>query len=149
VTEVDATRAIARYHGPVLLAHGEADQVVPAGHLKRLTDAVRSARAGDPLAAPVETMLVPDGEHSWLYEDATYRRTVATFLARSLGGPLDPLAAGEIAAATEAWRLPDRDPRFAAVEAEPGGFRTLAQVVMPGATRAPADDRSADATAAE
>ena len=54
-------------------------------------------------------------------------------LARALGGPLDPEAAGDIAAATPAERIPDGEARFAAVEETPGGFRTLAQVALPGA----------------
>jgi hypothetical protein len=52
-------------------------------------------------------------------------------------GPLDPEAAGEIAAATPASRIPDAESRFGAIEDEPGGLRTLAQVALPGATRPP------------
>jgi alpha-beta hydrolase superfamily lysophospholipase len=137
VSGVSATRAIARYRGPVLLAHGSEDRVVPATHLDRLADAARSTRAQDSSSAPVETLVVAGGEHSWLYEDPGYRRAVATFLARSLGGPLSPQAAGDVAAATAAERVPDGETRFAAVDENPGGFRTLAQVAMPGGTRAP------------
>jgi hypothetical protein len=110
---------------------------VPATHLDRLAAAARSTRAQDSSAAPVETLVVAGGEHSWLYEDPGYRRAVATFLARSLGGPLSPRAAGDAAAATPAERVPDGETRFAAVDENPGGFRTLAQVAMPGGTRAP------------
>ncbi|MDP9319134.1 MAG: alpha/beta fold hydrolase [Actinomycetota bacterium] len=137
VSGVSATRAIARYRGPVLLAHGSEDRVVPATHLDRLAAAARSTRTGDTTAAPVETLVVVGGEHSWLYEDPGYRRAVAGFLARSLGGPLSPQAAGDVAAATAAKRVPDGETRFAAVDENPGGFRTLAQVAMPGGTRAP------------
>ena len=77
VAEVSATAAIARYDGPVLLAHGEDDAVVPA-QPPRHGSPRRRARRGptSPIAAPVETLIVDGGQHSWLYEDAGYRRTV-------------------------------------------------------------------------
>jgi alpha-beta hydrolase superfamily lysophospholipase len=140
VPEVSATAAIARYRGPVLLAHGELDAVVPAGHLARLANAARSARADDPGAAVVETIVVRDGQHSWLYENAGYRDAVARFLAGALGGPLEPDVAGRVGAATAAVRIPDGEARFDAVADTPGGFRTLAQVALPGATRVPTAD---------
>lgn len=135
VTDISAANAIARYRGPVLLSHGDDDQVVPRTHLDRLAAAARAARAGVPDAAPVETLVIPGGQHSWLYESPVYRAAVARFLARSLGGPLDPDAAAEVAAATDATRIPDGEARFSAVDETPGGLRTLAQVAMPGATR--------------
>jgi uncharacterized protein len=137
VADVSATAAIARYRGPILLAHGNLDQVVPFTHLGRLAAAARRSRADDPEAAPVETLVVQGGQHSWLYEDAAYRSAVASFLARALGGPLAPEEAAAIAAATTVERIPAADGRFAAVEATPGGFRALAQVALPGATRQP------------
>ena len=137
VDAINASKAIARYCGPILLAHGDEDQVVPFSHMERLAKAASASRAGEPDAAPVETLRVVGGQHSWLYEDPGYRRTVARFLARSLGGPLSPEAAAEVAASIDAVRIPDGEARFAAVAAEPGGFRTLAQVALPGATRKP------------
>ena len=71
------------------------------------------------------------GRHSWLYEVPAYRRAVARFLAVALGGPLDPETAGEVAAAVPATRLPDGELPFSAVEAEPGGIRSLAAIVTP------------------
>jgi pimeloyl-ACP methyl ester carboxylesterase len=135
VAEIDATQAIARYRGPILLAHGDQDQVVPVGHMARLADAAHRSRIGDPSAAPVETMVVSGGQHSWLYEDPGYRAAVARFLSDALGGPLPADVAAELAASTPAERLPDREQRFAAVAATPGGVRGLAQVALPGATR--------------
>jgi len=135
VPDVSASTAIARYDGPVLLVHGDQDSVVPVAHLRRLGDAARKARTGDPDAAPVETMIVPGGKHSWLYEIPDYRRAVARMLTIACGGPLDPDEAGEIAAATPAVRIPDAETRFAAMEEVHGGLRTLAQVALPGATR--------------
>jgi len=135
VEDVSASDAIARYRGPVLLAHGDEDVVLPVRHLARLAEAVRRSRAGDPEAAPVETLVVIGGQHSWLYEDPGYRRAVARMLTDACGGPLDPDVAGDIAAATPAHRIPDAETKFGAVEDEPGGFRTLAQVALPGATR--------------
>jgi hypothetical protein len=135
VAAVSSTDAIARYAGPVLLAHGDEDAVLPIHHFDRLEEAVRRSRAGVPDAAPFETLIVAGGQHSWLYEDPGYRRAVARFLTMSCGGPLDPDAAGDIAAATPANRIPDAETAFGAIEDEPGGFRTLAQVALPGATR--------------
>jgi hypothetical protein len=54
-----------------------------------------------------------------------------------MGGPLSPEEAGRIAAETPAERIPDGDARFAAVDETPGGFRTLAKVALPGATKTP------------
>lgn len=136
VADISAARAITRYRGPVLLAHGDADQVVPFGHMARLAAAARATREG-PDAAPVETLAIPGGQHSWLYEDPTYRAAVARFLATALGGPLTADEAASIAAATHAERIPDAESRFAAVDTTPGGFRTLARVALPGATKAP------------
>ena len=140
VRETSAASAIARYDGPVLLAHGADDVVVPPWHLERLAKAARSARSsetdgGATDAAPIETLVVEGGQHSWLYEFADYRRAVASFLAAALGGPLTPDEAGSIAADTPADRIPDADARFAAVATNPGGLRTLAQVARPGATQ--------------
>jgi uncharacterized protein len=135
VAEVSATDAIARYRGPILLAHGAADDVVPLTHMDRLAAAARRARAADPDAAPVETLVVPDGEHSWLYEDAAYRATVARFLATSLDSPLRPDEAAAVAAATHVERVPAAEERLSAVDTVPGGFRTLVEVALPGATK--------------
>ncbi|TFG68715.1 MAG: alpha/beta fold hydrolase [Thermomicrobiales bacterium] len=136
VRDISATAAIARYDGPVFLAHGSEDVVVPPGHLDRLATAARSARADDPMAAEVLTLIVEGGQHSWLYEDAGYRRAVAAFLSRSMTGPFDPETAASLAGSTDARRIPDGEAAFTAVEGTPGGFRTLAQVALPGATRA-------------
>jgi pimeloyl-ACP methyl ester carboxylesterase len=148
VHDISATAAIARYDGPVLLAHGTDDTVVPLWHMDRLAAAARSGRAGDRAAAEVQTLVVEGGQHSWLYEDAAYRRAVAEFLTRALGGPLDPAVAGEIAAATDSSRIPEAEVQFEAVATTPGGLRTLAQVALPGATRVrrPEPDEPAQAT---
>ncbi len=145
VTDISATDAIARYRGPILLAHGDEDQVVPFAHLARVAAAARRARVGEPDAKPVETLVVPGGQHSWLYEDPTYRAEVARFLAVALDGPLAPDAAAAAAAATHAERIPAAEERLSAVDTMPGGFRTLAQVALPGATRIPDLDSLATA----
>ncbi|MEO5885185.1 MAG: alpha/beta fold hydrolase [Candidatus Limnocylindrales bacterium] len=134
--EISATAAIARYRGPLLLIHGVEDAVVPVSHLERLATAARSTRTG-PDMAPVETLAIPGGQHSWLYEFPAYRGAIAGFLARALGGPVDPAEAVRIAEATPADRIPDRETGFGAVEGTAGGFRTLADVARPGALRPP------------
>jgi dipeptidyl aminopeptidase/acylaminoacyl peptidase len=136
VRSVSAARAIATYRGPVLLIHGDADRVVPVSHLRRLERSARRARRHDPDSAPVEVLVLRGGEHSWLYESADYRGAVARFLATSLGGPLTPDEAETVARATPAARLPQREHPFSAIEAEPGGFRTLARAIRDaGASR--------------
>jgi uncharacterized protein len=143
VPEISAAAAVARYRGPVLLAHGDGDVVVPMSHMDRLALSARSARAAraargdDSGDGPVETLVIAGGQHSWSYEDPGYRRAVATFLTRALGGPFEPAEAGRIAEETPAERIPDGEARFAAVAATPGGFRTLAEVALPGATKVP------------
>jgi uncharacterized protein len=143
VASVSAARAIETYRGPVLLIQGDADRVVPISHLERLERAVAKARAGDPDAAPVEVLVIPGGEHSWLYEYAAYRGAIARFLAVSLGGPLDPAAAEAAARAVDATRLPQREHPFSAIEEEPGGFRTLVGAIRTagGRTEAPAAEQ--------
>lgn len=129
VRSISAARAVAAYRGPVLLIHGDADRVVPVSHLGRLERSARTARAHDPEAQPVEVLVIPGAPHSWLYEYAAYRGTVARFLAASLGGPLAPAKAEAVARATPATRLPQREHGFSAIEAEPGGMRTLVSAV--------------------
>ena len=135
VASISATAAVARYRGPILLAHGDQDTVVPVNHLRRLAAAALSTRDSDLSSATVETLIVAGGRHSWLYEDEGYRRAVARFLATSLGGPLKPDEAGQAAAAIAAARLPDGEIQFAALEEKNGGLRGLANVALPGATR--------------
>jgi dipeptidyl aminopeptidase/acylaminoacyl peptidase len=124
VRSVSATRAVREIAAPVLLAHGSDDGVVPVAHLTRLAEARRRARPD----AVTETLVVPDGRHSWLYEFPAYRATIARFLARSLGGPLLPDAAAAVAESVPAERLPDTD-QLTTLDEEPGGFRSLARVV--------------------
>jgi len=107
---------------------------VPLRHFERLRDAVRAARASDPVARPVVELVVAGGHHSWLYEFEEYRRTVARFLAEALGGPLSPAQAADRAAAVAAARLPDPEQRFHAIT-DGSGVRRLARVALPGATR--------------
>ena len=135
VADISATAAVMRYAGPILLIHGDADDVVPVGHLSRLAAAARRSREGDPDAAPVETLVIAGGQHSWLYEDARYRAEVARFLAAHLDGSPAPLHAASLAASTPAERVPAAEERLSAVDTMPGGFRTLVQVALPGATK--------------
>ena len=134
VAEISASRAIATYEGPVLLLHGDADEVVPLAHTQRLARIARAARAGRPGAASVESLVLEGGRHSWLYEFPEYRATVARFLATWLGGPLNPDGAASRAAAVASVRIPDGEAGFDAVAAEPGGLRSLASIATRGAT---------------
>ena len=138
VTAISSIRAIAAYRGPILLAHGDLDSVVPLPHFERLRAAVLTARAGDPAAERVVELVIADGQHSWLYEFETYRRSVASFLADALGGPVDPHEAADRAGAVDAVRLPDPETGFHAATTH-GGARRLARLVLPGATRPDAE----------
>ena len=134
VAEVSSIKAISAYRGPVLLAHGDEDSVVPLPHFERLRAAAVRSREGKPDQAPVEEIVIEGGQHSWLYEFEAYRRSVARFLTIALGGPYAPDEAAERAAAVPAERLPEMNEQFAAVE-KGGGVRRLARVALPGATR--------------
>jgi uncharacterized protein len=126
VATVSATAALTAHDRPILLVHGDADDVVPIGHLERLLRA--AARSG----RSVEALVIPGGRHSWLYEFEAYRRAVAGFLAGALGGPYSPAEAADRAAAVPAERIPAGEVPFEAIDDEPGGFRTLAGVALPG-----------------
>jgi dipeptidyl aminopeptidase/acylaminoacyl peptidase len=125
VADISASSALGRIEAPVLLVHGTADAVVPVGHLERLA---RYGAAADP---PIERLVIEGGQHSWLYEYPIYRRTVASFLARSLGGPLAPDEAAARAEAVDARRLPDTVRPPTQIEQEPGGFRSLVRLATP------------------
>lgn len=138
VGSISAARAIERYTGPVMLIHGDADRVVPVGHLGRLERAARRAREDEPGAGAVETLVIPGGEHSWLYEFGDYRAALGRFLTTSFGGPLDVAEAESIARGTPAARLPQREHPFSAIEPERSGIQNLVYAVrMAGASRIP------------
>jgi dipeptidyl aminopeptidase/acylaminoacyl peptidase len=155
VRDLNATRAAATYRGPLLLIHGGDDVVVPVAHLGRLAAAARTARGPDDAA--VETLLLPRGQHSWLYEFPEVRRAIAAFFARTLGGRFTADDAARRADAVPAARLPDPATPISAAEAEPGGLRSLASIARmrmrergpraPGDIAAP-DERGGDLAAA-
>jgi dipeptidyl aminopeptidase/acylaminoacyl peptidase len=136
VAQISAAAALIAHDRPILLIHGTDDAVVPPSHFDRLVRAAR--RAG----REVESLVIPGGHHSWLYEFPAYRRTVAGFLARALGGPFEPEVAADLAAAVPAVRINEGEVAFGAVEDEPGGFRSLAGIVRPN--RAPANGAGLD-----
>ncbi len=143
VSTISASTALTAHDRPILLLHGDADDVVPGAHLERLLRA--AANAG----RHVESLVIAGGRHSWLYEFEEYRRTVAGFLAGALGGPYSPAEAADRAAAVAAQRLPAPEEPFQAIEDEPGGFRTLAGVVVPGVGRAGRPPKAAEDEPAE
>ena len=130
VATVSAATALTAHDRPILLVHGDVDDVVPIAHLERLIrTATRSGRR-------IESLVIAGGHHSWLYEFEEYRRAVAGFLAEALGGPYSPTEAADRAAAVPSERVPTGEATFEAITAEPGGFRTLAGVALPSRRRA-------------
>jgi alpha-beta hydrolase superfamily lysophospholipase len=105
VEEASATAAAGRYRGPLLLVHGADDHGVPVEHARLIAQAAAAKRSqSDP---PVETLILPDFGHRWLYEDASCRRKIAEFFATYLGGPVTPQGAGDRAAACAVERPAD------------------------------------------
>jgi dipeptidyl aminopeptidase/acylaminoacyl peptidase len=136
VEAISASAAIRRFRGPILAIHGTADRVVPFNHLGRLVAAVRAARANDPAATPVETLVIPGGQHSWLYEFPAYRAAIGRFLATALEGPLSPDEAARIAEAVDARRPVEPDHEFSAISrASSMGKPSIAAVVAVPAMR--------------
>jgi alpha-beta hydrolase superfamily lysophospholipase len=124
IVRTSATEALRRIAAPILLVHGSDDAVIPVSHLRRLE------RVPTGSGEPAEALEIVGGQHSWLYEFPIYRRTVAAFLARSLGG-LDPEIAAARAEAVDARRLPDLVRPPTQIELEPGGFRSLVRIATP------------------
>jgi alpha-beta hydrolase superfamily lysophospholipase len=141
IASVNATRAIREIAVPVMLVHGDQDGAVPVGHLAQLADARRAARPH----AVTETLVVPGGRHSWLYEFPAYRAAIARFLATALAGPVSPEEAAALAEAVPAVRLPEPE-RLTSLDEEPGGFRSLARLFQPR-RRAAAPDASPEPAA--
>ncbi len=144
VASISAMRAVRDIAAPVLLAHGTDDGVVPVSDVDRLADARRAARP----TAVTETVVVPGGRHSWLYESPAYRAAIARFLATSLGGPLAPEEAAAIAQALPAVRLPDAE-RLTTLDEQPGGLRSLLQLVRGHVSRPPGDGTESAAMPAQ
>jgi hypothetical protein len=125
VESASATAASARYRGPLLLVHGAQDHGVPVEHLELIGRAAVAARDADD--GPVETLVLREFGHRWLYEDAGCRRKIASFFAKWLGGPVAPELAGERAAALVVERPPDPIYGFGALASkEPPVNRSIA-----------------------
>jgi alpha-beta hydrolase superfamily lysophospholipase len=108
---VSATAAVRRYPGPILIVHGEQDEVVAADNAVRLERAARGVAGRE-----VELLILPEGRHRWLYEDPAYRGRIAAFLARNLAGATEPDRAAARAVAARVRRPPDTDGTFAALD---------------------------------
>jgi alpha-beta hydrolase superfamily lysophospholipase len=108
---VSATAAVRRYPGPILIVHGEQDEVVGADNAVRLERAARGVAGRE-----VELLILPEGRHRWLYEDPAYRGRIAAFLARNLAGAAEPDRAAARAVAARVRRPPDTDGSFAALD---------------------------------
>ena len=108
---VSAVAAVVRYAGPILIIHGALDEIVGPD------DAVRLDRAARRVAGrEVELLILPEGRHRWLYEDAAYRGRIAAFLARHLAGAPAPDRAAARAVATRVLRPADTDGALSALE---------------------------------
>jgi uncharacterized protein len=74
----DAARNLASIRVPVMIVHGEKDEVVPVWHAERLEAAVPAGLA--------TVVRVPGANHSAVLEDNNVGVGVAEFLLKSLGG---------------------------------------------------------------
>ena len=117
LAEASATAAAAIYRGPLLILHGEQDRAVPVAHVELIGRAARSTRG--PADAPVETLVLPEFGHRWLYEAPEARRAVAAFFVRALAGPVAPDVAGFLAAECVVERPPNPTYGFGAMPAGP------------------------------
>ena len=142
VGNISASAALTTHDRPTLLVHGAADDVVPLRHLERLLG--RAAKSG----RRVESLVISGGHHSWLYEFEGYRRAVAAFLAEALGGPFGPAEAADRAGAVPSARIPAAEAQFAAINYEPGGLRSLADLAIPRRRGTAGDAPGAPAEAA-
>ena len=105
LADASAMDAAGKYRGPLLLIHGAQDHGVPVAHAGLIERAALEAR--EPDDSPVEVLILPDFGHRWLYESEVCRRKTAAFFAASLGGPVTPTEAGELAAACVVERPAD------------------------------------------
>jgi dipeptidyl aminopeptidase/acylaminoacyl peptidase len=113
LAEASAVIAAGRYRGPLLLVHGAGDRGVPVEHLELIARSAADAR--EEHAPPVETLVLPEFGHRWLYESPEFRRRVAHFFADALGGLVRPDAAADAAAACEVVRPAEPDNGFGAL----------------------------------
>ncbi len=141
VADISATNAIRHYAGPILAIHGTEDRVIPFSHLARLVEAAHVARAADPDASPVELLVIPGGEHSWLYEFPAYRGAIARFLTEAFGGPLSPEEAARLGEAVDARRPEELEHGFSALA--PTGVQAEAGVGVDAASRSAASRSAA------
>jgi alpha-beta hydrolase superfamily lysophospholipase len=116
IDDASALVAARRYRGPLLLIHGAQDHGVPVEHLELIARAATAARNDDD--PPVETLILPEFGHRWLYEAPEFRRRVARFFAVALGGPVSPRVAAERAEDCVVERPPDPVYGFGALPAQ-------------------------------
>ena len=138
--EISATEAIARYRGPVLLAHGADDVVVPpwphgppreGGAGRRLRPADRTP--------PIRPRSRPSSSRAASTPGCTSSPSTGgrgALPGAALGGPLDP-GRGRRRSPPPRRPTASRTVRRSSRPSptNPGGLRTLAQVARPGATQ--------------
>jgi alpha-beta hydrolase superfamily lysophospholipase len=115
IDDASALVAARRYRGPLLLIHGAEDHGVPVEHLDLIAQAATEVRGPDD--PPVETLVLPEFGHRWLYEAPEFRRRVAWFFAEALGGPVSPKVAAQRAEACAVERPLDPVYGFGALPA--------------------------------
>ena len=71
-TRLDSFGKIGRYHGPLLMVHGEADTIIPLGLAKRLFEHANE---------PKQFVLILGGDHN-VADDPKYLRALDAFLSQ-------------------------------------------------------------------
>ena len=115
VGDISASTAVREYAGPILVIHGTDDQVVPFAHFARLMKVASAARGATTDPASIESLVIPGGGHSWLYEFPAYRSAIARFLATAFGGSLTSDAAASLAEGVETRRPTEAEHGFSAL----------------------------------
>ena len=78
IWDLDTWSEIPRYKGPVLILHGDADDVVPIGYSKKTRDVYMADRRAKDSAAPVSFRVIEGAGHGFFNETGAYADSLVT-----------------------------------------------------------------------